>query len=176
MTTRPPETNMQHSATGFGPIFSIPFFLESCRRWSGVRIHITPFGEKNFPLDDFVGHEQGRMLCCQQNFVLYCIVLYCIICIVLYAFVPYISYKCLPSPAILSILQTKKEYKPCKSLLAHIMAFFWQGLVCWSYVMGREKIAVPWENLLVIDRTANVLISLRICAVWLTSLLIAVLK
>ena len=39
-------------------------------------MHITPFGEKNFPLDYFVGHKHGRMLSC-QNKTLNCVVLYC---------------------------------------------------------------------------------------------------
>ena len=27
-------------------------------------MHVTPFGEKNFPLDYFVGHTHGRMFSC----------------------------------------------------------------------------------------------------------------
>ena len=34
-------------------------YMESCRGWRGVRMHITPFGEKNFPFDYFVGHKHG---------------------------------------------------------------------------------------------------------------------
>ena len=36
-------------------------------------MYISPFGDKNFPLDYFVGHKHGRMFCCQYNFVLHCI-------------------------------------------------------------------------------------------------------
>ena len=46
--------------------------LTSVLRFSGVvsrmervRMHITAFGEKNFPLDYFVGHKHGRMISCQ---------------------------------------------------------------------------------------------------------------
>ena len=39
-------------------------------------MHITPFGEKKFPLEYFVGHKHGRILV--ANKILYCIVLYCI--------------------------------------------------------------------------------------------------
>ena len=37
-------------------------------------MHITSFGEKNFPLDYFVSHKHDRMLSCKIIFVLY----YCI--------------------------------------------------------------------------------------------------
>ena len=42
-------------------------------------MHITPYGEKNFPPDYFVGHKHGRMFSCQLNFLLYCIVFYSMI-------------------------------------------------------------------------------------------------
>ena len=40
-------------------------FPATFRGRSGVSMCITPFGEKNFPLEYFVGHKHGRMLSCQ---------------------------------------------------------------------------------------------------------------
>ena len=43
-------------------------------------MHITPYGEKNFLLDYFVGHKHGRMFSCQTKFcIVYCIVFYSMI-------------------------------------------------------------------------------------------------
>ena len=39
--------------------------LKSCYGRRGVSMHITPFGEKNFPFEYFVGHKHGRMFSCQ---------------------------------------------------------------------------------------------------------------
>ena len=36
-------------------------------------MHITPFGEINFPLEYFVGHKHGRMYSCHK--ILCCIIL-----------------------------------------------------------------------------------------------------